>query len=252
MKSNSLFRYSLFLLVTICIIFDCSNRSIIKSDSPVPDNESRKSVMIPKVEGRTCIPEYQLGFGDVIEVKFFDNERFNETVTVRPDGRITLQKIGDIFVTGMTPSQLDSLITVMYSEIIRDPEVTVFVRNFSGYQVYILGEVNSPGIYPLQKNMTVLQSLAAAGGPKNTARLESILILRRSEKEQLNASKIDLTKPLDGTNNATIENLLYIQAQDIIYVPKTYIANVSSFLNQIYEGALPPIDIYLRALWWRK
>ena len=91
------------------------------------------------------MPEYRLGFGDEIEVKFFNNAQFNEMITVRPDGRITLEKIGDIYVTGMTPSQLDSLITTTYADIIRDPEVTVFVRKFGSYQTYILGEVGDPG-----------------------------------------------------------------------------------------------------------
>ncbi|MFQ6103275.1 MAG: polysaccharide biosynthesis/export family protein [Candidatus Glassbacteria bacterium] len=78
------------------------------------------------------VPEYRLGFGDVIEVKFFNNERFNETVKVRPDGRISMERMGEIFVTGLTPLELDSLITLKYSEFIQQPEVTVILREFGG------------------------------------------------------------------------------------------------------------------------
>ena len=71
------------------------------------------------------VPEYRLGFGDEVEIKFFNNNQFNETIGVRPDGRITLERIGDIYVNGMTPSQLDSLVTVTYAEFVREPDVTV-------------------------------------------------------------------------------------------------------------------------------
>jgi protein involved in polysaccharide export with SLBB domain len=195
------------------------------------------------------LPEYRLGFGDVVEIKFFNNARFNETVAVRPDGRITLEKMGDIPVTGMTPLQLDSLITATYAGFVRDPEVTVFVRQFGGYQVYVLGEVTMPGGYPIQQNMTLLQALAAAGGPKETAKLGSVMILRHGKSESVYALKVDLANATKGANGAISKDNFYVQGQDVIYVPKTFIASASAFLKQVYEGLLPPIDIYLRAAW---
>ncbi len=207
------------------------------------------------------IPEYRLGFGDEVEVKFFNNEMFNERVSVRPDGRITLEKVGDIYVTGMTPSQLDSLITVTYADIIRDPEVTVFVRKFGSYQTYILGEVYSPGGYPVERNMTVMQALAVAGGFKFSAAMSSVIILRQDEHAQVQALKVDVTGYLAGealtvyVKDKEIEvemNEFFIKPLDLIYVPKTPIANVVAFLEQVYAGLLPPIDVYLRALLWAR
>jgi len=82
--------------------------------------------------------KYRLGFGDVIEVKFFNNDKFNETLMVRPDGRISRQKVGDILAAGLTLNQLSNLIIKVYASILKHPEVTVIVRNFGGYQVYML------------------------------------------------------------------------------------------------------------------
>lgn len=194
------------------------------------------------------LPEYRLGFGDVVEIKFFNNERFNETVAVRPDGRITLEKMGDIAVTGMTPLHLDSLITAKYAGFVRDPEVTVFVRQFGGYQIYVLGEVNNPGGFPLQKDMNVFQALATAGGHRETAKLGCVMILRRDEKNGVQAFKLDLNRAIKDRDDAG----LLVQAQDVIYVPKTVISNVSKFLSQVYDGVLPPLDVYTRALLYKK
>ena len=125
LKMRSNFR-RLFLVLALLFLFGCSAISPPRYRSASVQRTARS------------VPEYQLGFGDVIEVKFFDNERFKETVKVRPDGRISLECIGDIFVAGMTPAQLDSLVTRTYAEIIQNPDVTIFVRDFGGYQVYVL------------------------------------------------------------------------------------------------------------------
>jgi len=233
----------------------------VEGCSSVVKHSYYKDVALAQRGKAAVLPEYCLGFGDVLEVKFFNNERFNETVTVRPDGRITMEKIGDVFVTGMTPSQLDSLITNTYAEIIREPDVTVFVRQFGSYQAYILGEVNTPGGYPVERDFTLVQALAAAGGIKHTASIGSIMILRQGKGNEVNALKIDISDYLDGEqlsiyiaekDLSLAMNEFYIQPQDIVYVPKTLIANVNDFLSQVYAGLLPPIDVYLRALLWSR
>ena len=200
------------------------------------------------------IPEYQLGFGDVIEVKFFRNTQFNETVTVRPDGRISLQRVGDILVNGLTPTKLDSIITTAYAEFVREPDVTVFVREFGDYQVYVLGEVNHPGSYPVQRNMTVLQALASAGGHNTaTAQLGSVMVLRRDYHGDISAFQVDLGKPLKTkSKQAIVLNNVPVLPQDIIYVPKKFLASSTEFLAMVWAGLLPPVDMYLRALLWSR
>ena len=245
--SNAMYFGLVFLLLGI---YGCSSSSATR-------NAYDRDLWLAQSNSASTVPEYQLGFGDVVEVKFFNNERFNETVTVRPDGRITMEKIGDIFVTGMTPSRLDSLITATYANIIREPDVTVIVRSFGGYQAYVLGEVASPGGYPIERDLTLVQLLAAAGGIKNTAALGSIMLLRQGKNKEVNALKIDISDYLDG-ERINLEmgekayslsmNEFFIQPRDIVYVPKTALASTVAFLEQVYAGLIPPIDAYLRAL----
>ena len=234
---------SLIILTTI-LLYGCSQQSKLKTPY-------QRSTLKFKTAEQSLVPEYKLGFGDVVEVKFFNNEQFNEIVAVRPDGRITMEKIGDIFVTGMTPSQLDSLITVTYAKIILDPDVTVFVRQFGGYKIYVLGEVNTPGGFTLERNMTVAQALAIAGGYKTSARLGNVMVLRQGKNGTVDALKIDVNDYLDGEIMNLESEDLFLQPQDIVYVSSTFFADVSTFLKQVYDGLLPPVDVYLRALWWK-
>ncbi len=244
-KNTSFKRGIIGCTLSLCILFGCSNRAALKNES---STQAQPEIFQPPQAAQ--FPEYQLGFGDVLEVKFFNNPRFDETVAVRPDGRISLEKMNEVFVLGMTPAQLDSLVSAAYAQFVLNPEVTVFVRQFGASQIYVLGEVKSPGGHPLQKDMTLLQALTAAGGPTQTAKLKSVLLLRPGANREIHALRLDLSDALHMNSGAVRSPALHLQAQDVVYVPRTAIGNVSAFLKQVYDGVLPPLNVYLQALWW--
>ncbi len=190
---------------------------------------------------------YRLGYGDSIEIKFFNNPEYNETITVRPDGRISLQRVGDIFVIQMTPAELDDIITQTYSEILINPDVTVFVREFGGQDVYVMGEVENPGVFKVTKGMTMLRAIAAAGGPKGGAELGSVLLIRNDGHSRGEAVRVDLAL---STLRKNLNYDLPVQSYDVVFVPRTFIADVNSFVTQLYDIALPPFDIWSRYNYW--
>lgn len=214
--------------------------------------ESFSQIDLPTLDTRkqTSNAVYTLGIDDVVEIKFFDNEQFNEVLRVRPDGRISLAKVGDIYVHGLTPIQLDSIITSCYAKIIQSPDVTVIVREFGTRQIFVLGQVNAPGGYPVDRNMTLLHVLASAGGLKDTAEPRSIMILRRKGRNLLAAYKVDVTQTFKKTQHDAMNTDPFVYSMDVVYVPRTYIASAGAFLQQIYNVLLPPFDVYLRALWY--
>ena len=240
-KSSIILAALAFIVMSISL--GCHSKPTIGNEKAVLTQTPEVSLAHNKP---MSFPEYRLGFGDVIDVKFFDNKRFNETATVRPDGRITLEKVGEVLVSGITPLQLDSMITSVYSQILRNPEVSVFVREFAGYQVYVLGEVNSPGGYPIQRDMTLVKALALAGGVKNGAKTGSVIVARNKPGEAIEAIQVNFKQSLKTTSHIDSNHGQYLQPGDVIYVPRTTIANVSTFLKQVYDGVLPPVDIYLR------
>ncbi len=193
----------------------------------------------------TMLPEYRLGILDELEVRVQFHERLNEMAKIRPDGRITLQEIGELYVLGLTANEVDRLITEAFAKNFHAPEVTVFVRNFANRSVYVLGEVEKPGRIDLMPNMTVLQALAAAGGSVRGAKLNSVVVLRPGNDGQLQATRLDLNRKAIHSGQAQDQVLLPL---DVIFVPKTAIANINEFLSQIYDGLFPPFDIYFRAL----
>ncbi len=238
------------LFCLIALTFGCASKKYATATIPVqqafgavaPETDD---AVTPKRE----MPEYQIVAGDVVEVRIFKNEQFDVTQAVRPDGRITLERIGDVHVSGKTPTEIDELVTQKYKSFVIDPEVTIYIREFGAQKVYVLGEVKTPGVYALEGDMTFLQAVAAAGGAKNTAKLSNVIIMRKNAANEVAATKMNLTR---FAKNAQDALQFYAEPLDVIYVPKTFVGNVNSFMTQIYGTILPPLDTYLRAFFWAR
>jgi polysaccharide biosynthesis/export protein len=218
-------------------------------EEPVKPQASQQVVQLSQQMNSGRPAEYLLGYGDVVEVKFFYTPEYNETVTIRPDGYIALQRVGDIYVAGKTAAELDQYITTTYSEILQNPDVTVLVRQFGGQQCYVMGEVEKPGTIDVAKGMTMMRAIAAAGGPKKSAKMSSVILIRSTDLKKAEASRIDLSF---GHLAKRMESDLPISAYDVIYVPKTFVADVGAFMSQIYDIVIPPFDAWARYEYWYK
>ena len=208
-----------------------------------PRSVARVESMIPAPsEAWEEEPEYRLRYGDVLDIKFLYHPELNETLVVRPDGRITVPALGDVRIVGHTPMQVDSLVTEGLSRAFGALEVSVIVRELGVQNVYVLGEVGTPGEYPLMRRMTVLQALAAARGHLNTAELKSVLLIRRDPGGRPVAQQLNLTGDA-LESGAAVDPIL--APLDIVYVPKTFIAQVDLFLDQYFARLLPPLYLYL-------
>jgi polysaccharide export outer membrane protein len=99
-------------------------------------------------------------------------------VTVRPDGKITLPLLNDIQAAGRTTDQLRDKVTAEAKRFVEDPSVTVVVKQINSRKVYITGQVNRPGLYPLGDHMTIMQLISISGGLTEYAKKKNIVILR--------------------------------------------------------------------------
>ena len=157
--------------------------------------------------------EYLIGKGDILEVNVWKEEELTKTLKVRIDGNISLPLLDDIQAAGRTPMQLMDTIESRLSEFIEGPEVTVIVQQQNG-QFYLIGEVAGTGAYPLQKDLTVIQALALAGGFTEWADKDSILLLRRVEQ---GVKRINIDYDAIVSGDAPEQNVL-IQPNDTIII----------------------------------
>jgi protein involved in polysaccharide export with SLBB domain len=183
--------------------------------------------------------EYVIAPGDAVDIKFTYNPEFNElAMPVRPDGRISLALAPDIKAAGLTPSQLRATLMEKYAGELKTPDVTVIVRTFSDYTVFVDGEVTSPGVVPLNGRTTVMRAITLAHGLRDTARFSQVIIIRKDFAGKPTATVIDLRKVIDGTDFSQDVKLM---PYDIVYVPKSNIAGVDLFVQQYITGIVTGI-----------
>ena len=181
-------------------------------------------------------PEYRIQVGDQLDIKFFYNSELNEQVTVRPDGRISLQLVHEIMATGLTPSELTQLLTQKYALELKKPEITVIVRSFGAHRIYVDGEVAKPGLFPLVGFTTALQAISQAGGMKDTARRSQVVIIRRGEGDKPLVFQVDLGKAIDSTD---ISQDIALKPFDVVFVPRSVISNINIWIDQYIRKNIP-------------
>ncbi len=178
---------------------------------------------------------YLIQPGDQLSLEFYLSPEFNDEVTVRPDGKLTLRAIGDIKAWGLTPAQLAQELDKAYMSELRSPDAVVHVKNMPSRQVYVQGQVNKPGSFPLDTGMTAVQAVSAAGGLTDQASDNAILI-RRDYCGEPSGVQIDLAQAMDHPEKSDDAVLM---PRDVVVVPRSKIANVDLFVKQYIQGILP-------------
>lgn len=195
------------------------------------------SLSDPRVQAN-AYPEkaYVIHAGDELEIRFFYNPELNDRVIVRPDGHISLQLIGELMALDMTPGALASELQQLYEPIIARTAITVTVRGFAAQRIYVDGEVNKPGLFPLVGQVTIMQAIAMAGGYKDTARVKEVILIRRGPSRDPLAIPINLEEIINGKD---MRQDILLLPYDIVFLPKSPIANVNLWVQQYIRNNLP-------------
>ena len=156
--------------------------------------------------------EYRLGPEDQIQFFVWKEPDLTLDVTVRPDGMITVPLLGDVAASGRTPASLAGILAADLQRLIESPRVTVSVSQATSARVYVIGQMVRPGEFALLGRMTVLKALALAGGFKDFAKSDSIVIVR----EDQSVIPFNYKRVTDGRDVS--QNVL-LAAGDTIVVP---------------------------------
>ncbi|HEY6248412.1 MAG TPA: polysaccharide biosynthesis/export family protein [Candidatus Angelobacter sp.] len=159
-------------------------------------------------------PEYVVGDGDVLHINVWKESEISQTVVVRPDGNISLPLVNEVAVAGLTPRQIQQLLTEKLKSILTNPQVTVSVAEVRSKMVYITGEVGKPGAYSVASPLNVLQLIARAGGLNEFANRKNIYILRGADKKnRLHFNYKEVVKGKKSDQN------IILQPGDTVVVP---------------------------------
>jgi polysaccharide export outer membrane protein len=164
----------------------------------------------------TLVPaDYVIGPEDVLSVVFWRDKDMTGDVAVRPDGKISLPLLNDVPAAGLTPAQLRERLIEASKAYFEDPSVTVVVKQMHSRKVFITGEVNKPGPYPLIGPTTVLQLISIAGGLREYADSKKIIIVR-NENGKATSYKFNYKNVVAGKS---LQQNIELKPGDTVLVP---------------------------------
>lgn len=171
---------------------------------------------------------YRLQPGDVLEVQFRYSPEFNQTVTVQPDGYITLEIGGDLKVAGFTIEQTRNAILRQARTRLQDPVATIVLKEFQRPYFVVAGEVSQPGKIEMRERVTAIQAIMLAGGMKETAKSSQVVVFRQINSDMAEVKLLNL-KSIRRTSD--LENDLTLQAGDMVFVPRDKISKIERFMK---------------------
>ncbi len=159
---------------------------------------------------------YQIGVNDVLEISVYDELDLTQEVRVTTNGFISYPLLGRIKVTGMTINGLEDYVrTSLAKDYIRNPQVKVFVKEFSN--VFVYGQVKKPGPVPFNGGMTVVQAITTAGGFSDIANKRKVRIIRSGDDEKKKMIKVNISSITKGNGEDKL-----LQPGDTVVVPESF------------------------------
>ena len=210
------------------VIAACTNTSGMPPAPAQPD---------PVAGYQTNLPPYRIQVGDVLDVRLMLNPELNEEVAVRPDGHISTTVVPDEVAYNRTVPDLTTALRQDYSHDLRNPRVSVVVKSFAPTRIYVGGEVNSPGEFiTVGPTLTLSQAIARAGSYKVRGDTHAIFIIRRGPGDVPQFFSTRFSDIVAGKDPLADVRLA---PYDVVYVPKTGIAEAYDWFNQYFQQFVP-------------
>ena len=202
MKNKSIFVLGCAVVAVLIV-------QILLSPAFAQDEQAGDNDLIPE------LPPYVIQPDDRLEVFVWKEPELTRTVTVRPDGRVSLPLIQDLNAAGRTPEELKNAIEERLKEYLGSPSVTVIVQEIRHYKVFVTGKVQKPGQFTSPRPISILQSLTLAGGFQEFADRSGMRVIRTYGREHV-VFEFDYDGVIKGKK--TQQNII-LRSGDVVVVP---------------------------------
>jgi polysaccharide export outer membrane protein len=176
---------------------------------------------------------YTLHAGDVISLDYRYTPEFNQTVTIQPDGYVTLDIVGDVKIAGLTLDEVHNQIIKLASSRLNHPELNLTLKDFEHPYIVVAGEVAKPGKFELREDTTALQAIMLAGGFKDSARDTKVVLFRRINQQMAEVRQLNLH---NVRRTSDLEHDTELQPGDMLLVTRNKLEHLSRFMKATNLG----------------
>jgi polysaccharide export outer membrane protein len=191
---------------------------------------------IPYATWSDTEPAYRMFPGDVLDVSITSAPELARTVTVQPDGRITLPLIPPVMAADRSVLEIEDALSQAYATQLLRPQVEVSVKQAAPLKIFVGGEVKNPGVYDMPGDINALQGVILGGGFTPIARRQEVVVIRRGPDGRPMMRTVDLRGAI---NHAGAADFVPLRRFDIVYVPRSSIGEVDTFVDQYLRQSLP-------------
>jgi polysaccharide export outer membrane protein len=171
---------------------------------------------------------YTVKASDVLGLTFRYTPDYNHDTSVQPDGFVQLKGLPNaLHIQGMTMQEAQREIVKAYSTILKDPDITVTLKDFEKPYFVVSGSVRNPGKFDYRGHTTVMQAVAVAGGFDNSAKHSQILLMRKYSNDLVQVTMVDLREVMKGKD---LNKDLEVRPGDTIFAPKSTFAKFAPFI----------------------
>ena len=160
-------------------------------------------------------------------IRFTFSPEFDQTASVQPDGYINLRGVEPLPAEGVTVPELKDLIVGAYSGVLRDPEVSIELKDFDKPYFIVAGEVNRQGKYELRSDITVTEAVAVAGGLTPRAKHSQVVLFRQVSDQLVESHVLDVKAML---KSRTLAEDIHVRPGDLLFVPQNLISKIKQYL----------------------
>ena len=177
---------------------------------------------------------YRIQADDIIEIHYRYTPEFDQSVTVQPDGFVTLQIVGDVKLQGLSLEQAKTALTDKAKLRLKDPEMTLILKDFEKPYFVVAGEVSTPGRYEMRGSLTAVQAIAVAGGFKTSAKHSQVLLFRRISADTGKTQILNLRAAMAAPDS---EFNTEVRPGDVLIVPQNVVSKIERYVKWGSFGA---------------
>lgn len=225
---------TIFFVAIACTTFFGQNNISSSSGPPVPRSQPKAADQLTL---QTRDQRYRLERDDVFDLDFVLTPEFNQTVTVQPDGYISLRGVGDVKVLGETIPEASATIRTAYANVLDNPPIAIVLKDFEKPYFVAGGWVGKPGKYDLRGETTLSQAIQVAGGLRDGANDSNVILFRSVSNDWVEVKKLNAKDILAGKN--TNEDVR-LRPGDMFLVPKSTFAKIAPFIPRATLGMYFP------------
>ena len=220
-------RHALFHMLPLLALAACSTTQSIR---PV---EREAMAFSPWSD---IAPAYRLGVGDRIRVDFLMTPEMAQDAVVEPDGFVTLRAAGRLPAQNLSAAELEAAVRTAASARLLNPVVTLSLTEARSARIIVGGAVQRPGVYPLSARPSTLEAVMLAGGFQAESRMDQVVVIRQRPGAPPMLRTVNLRRFV--SDGAPGESLV-LASEDIVFVPRSRIAEVNLWIDQNVTRLLP-------------